>query len=145
MLGLRLFGGVGCCPFRGDELVEPLDLALAGLEPELMQLAGVAVEGTAGPRHRLAQAFPAFLDLAAPAFQDAHPRFGRGAVEERQVHPETVVGVVVWAGVGHQLAESTATLVGQLVNASCSPHRGARWGGILGDQPVGLHASQRRV
>lgn len=145
VLGLRLFGGVGCCPFRGDELVEPLDLALAGLEPELMQLAGVAVEGTAGPRHRLAQAFPAFLDLAAPAFQDAHPRFGRGAVEERQVHPETVVGVVVWAGVGHQLAESTATLVGQLVNASCSPHRGARWGGILGDQPVGLHASQRRV
>src|SRR5580692_891168 len=69
---LRLFGEAGCCPLRGDELVEPLDFALTGLEPQLMQLSGVAVERAAGPRHRIPQTFTAFLDLAAAAFQDAH-------------------------------------------------------------------------
>src|ERR1700733_3712265 len=48
--GSHLFGGARHRPFGCDELVEPLDLALAGFEPELMQLAGVAVERVAGPR-----------------------------------------------------------------------------------------------
>src|SRR6516225_1253485 len=117
--GSRLF----CCPFRGDELVEPFDFALAGLESELMQLAGVAIERAARPRHRLAQAFAALLDLTPAAFQDAHPCFRRRAVEEGQVHSEAVVGVVVRTGVGHQLAETLTARVGKLVDPPGTPDR----------------------
>src|SRR5258708_28652105 len=88
--GLRLLGQAGRRSLRGDELVEPLDFSLAGLEPELMKLMGIAIERAAGPRHGFTQTFPAFLDLTAAALQDAHPCLRRSAIEERQVYPEAV-------------------------------------------------------
>ena len=45
--------------------------------PELVQLAGVAVDRAAGPRDGFAQALPAFLHLTATALQDPHPGLGR--------------------------------------------------------------------
>src|SRR5689334_25398715 len=143
--GLRLLGEAGHSPLRGNELVEPLDFALTGLEPQLMKLTGVAVERATGPRNRFAQTFPPFLDLTAAPFQNAHPRLCRSPVEERQVYPEAVVGVVVRTGVRHQLTEAPAALVGQLVHAPGPPDRCAGRGGILGNQPFGLHAPQGRV
>src|SRR5690349_18673138 len=143
--GLRLLGEAGHSPLRGNELVEPLDFALTGLEPQLMKLTGVAVERATGPRNGFAQTFPPFLNLTAAAFQNAHPRLCRSPVEESQVHPEAVVGVVVGTGVGHQLPEAPAALVGQLVDAPSPPNRRSGRGGVLGNQPLALHAPQGRV
>ena len=77
-----------------------------------MKLAGVAVERTAGSCHGFAQPFAPLLDLTATTFQNAHPRLRRRPVEERQVYPEAVVGVVVRTGVSHQLTEAPTALVG---------------------------------
>src|ERR1700757_4308206 len=93
--GLGLLSAALRYAFGGNQLVEPIHFPFARLQPELMQLAGVAVEGATGPRHCFTQAFPAFFYLATAPFQDAHPRLGRRAVEKCQVHAEAVVGVVM--------------------------------------------------
>ena len=41
-----------------------------------MELTGVTIECAAGPSDRIAERFSALLDLAAPAFENSHPRFG---------------------------------------------------------------------
>ena len=95
---------------------------------------------------RFTQTFAAFLDLTAAALQDAHPGLGRCAVEERQVHAEAVVGVVLRTGVGHQFGEALPARVGELVDAprAAQLRRPVRCG-VLDDQAVGLHPAQRRV
>src|SRR3954469_10469567 len=92
---LRLLGTTLSYPLGRDQIVEPLHFALAGLQPQLVQLAGVAVKRTAGPRDGFTQTFPAFLHLAAAALQNPHPGLGRGAVEEGEMNAETVVGVIL--------------------------------------------------
>ena len=131
---------------RRDQLVEPLDFPLAGLQPQLVQLTGVAVERVAGPRDCFTQTFATFLHLTTAAFQNPHPRLGGRAVEEGEVHAEAVVGEVLRPGVGHQLGEPLLAGVGELVDAARPAHLdGALGCGVLDDQAVGLHAAQRRV
>ncbi|CPZ97064.1 Uncharacterised protein [Mycobacteroides abscessus] len=89
----------------GDQVVEPLHFSFTGFQSKLVQLLGVPIERAACPGDGLAQTLPALLYLPAAAFEDPHPGLGRRAVEERQVHAEAVVGVVLWPGVRHQLAE----------------------------------------
>src|SRR5699024_12569987 len=101
--GLIFRIGRGACsavvrPLAGYQLVEPLDLTLAGLQAELVQLAGVPVVAGIAP-DGCTQVFAAFLDLPAPPLEDPHAGLGGSAAEERQVHTETVVGVVLRAGV----------------------------------------------
>src|SRR3954453_1242941 len=144
---LRLLLGVSLRrSFRGYQFVEPFDFALTGLQPELMQLPGVAVDRAAGPRYCFTQALTAFLHLTTAALQDPHPGLGRSAVEECEVNTESVVGVILRTGVGHQFGEALLTRVGELVDATSAPHlRDSLWCRVLDDQAVGLHASQRRV
>lgn len=124
-------------PFGCDQLVEPFHFALTGFQAQLMQLLGVAIEGTAGPGDGFPQALATFLDLAPPAFQDPHSGFGRGAVEEGQMYPpETVVGVVLWPGVGDQLGEALRARFGELVDASRPTDLEGAFGcRVLDDQP----------
>src|SRR6476661_10882226 len=96
---LRLFGAALRNPLGCDQIVEPLHFALAGLQPQLVQLAGVAVKRTAGPRDGFTQTLPALLHLAAAALQDPHPGLCRGAVEEGEMNTEAVVGVILRTGV----------------------------------------------
>ena len=111
-----------------------------------MELAGVPVERVAGAGHGVAKSLPAFLDLPAATFQDPHPSLGRGAVEERQVYSETVVGVVLRAGVDDQFGETTTAGIGQLIDPpGATQHGGSLGSGIFDDQSVGLHTPQGRV
>src|ERR1700759_1507095 len=71
-LAALLLAAVLLCPLVLDQLVEPAHLALAGLQAHPMQFARVAVDLLARPGQGRAQAFPAFLDLAPAALQDAH-------------------------------------------------------------------------
>ncbi len=71
-----------------------------------MELTGVTIECAAGPSDRIAERFSALLDLAAPAFENSHPRFGGSATEEGEVHAESVIGVVLRSRVGDQLGEA---------------------------------------
>ncbi|CDZ89816.1 hypothetical protein RHRU231_560070 [Rhodococcus ruber] len=145
MVGFSFCVALCCRLLGGDQFVEPADLALTGLEAELMKLTGVAIQRPAGPSDCVAEPFPALLDLAAPALEDPHPRLGGGAAEEGEVHAETVVGVVLRTGVGHQLGEALAPLRSELVHATRSSLDGAGWSCVLLDESVGLHPSQRRI
>ena len=75
--------------------------------------------GQPGYYRGLPQTLATLLHLTATAFEDAHPRLGRGPVEEGQVNTETVVGVILRAGVGHQLGEALPAGVGQ--RERCEP------------------------
>src|SRR5262245_28856304 len=58
---------------RGDELLQPADLAFAGLQTVALQLEGVRVETLGGPGEHVPKALPALLDLAAASLEDAQP------------------------------------------------------------------------
>ena len=93
-----------------------------------------------------AQTFATLLDLTAPPFQDSHPGFGGRPVEERQVHTESVIGVVLGAGVRDEFGEPLLAGIGELVHATGAAHlRRTERCGVFDDQAVGLHAAQRRV
>src|SRR5215213_5796886 len=143
LLAGGLLGATLSYPLGRDQIVEPFHFALAGLQPQLVQLAGVAIKRTAGPCDRFAQTFSAFLDLTTAALEDPHPGFGRGAVEEGEMNAEPVVGVVLRTRVGHQLGETLLARVGELIHPACTAHLGVSvWRRILHDQPVGLHPAQ---
>src|SRR5689334_4541351 len=119
-----LLGATLSYPFGRDQIVEPFHFALAGLQPQLMQLAGVAIKRTAGPRDCFAQTLATFLDLTAAALEDAHPGFRRGAVEEGEMNTEPVVGVVLGTRVGHQFGEALLACIGQLIHPASPAHLG---------------------
>ena len=130
--------------FVRDQLVEPAHLALAGVEAELVQLAGVAVDLLAGPGQRGAQALPALLDGAPAALQDAHPDLGRGAGEERQVHAEAVVVPGLRAGLGEQLGEPLLALGGDPVDPPGPPGPAGRSGSAGCSSTISPARSSRR-
>src|ERR671912_105569 len=74
-----------------DELVEPPDLALDGVEPVGVELERVGVEPLAGPLHRAADPLEPLLEPRAPTLEDPQPDGGVGAREEREVHAERLV------------------------------------------------------
>src|SRR5690349_8027451 len=75
-----------------DQLVEPTDLPVRGLQPQLLELGGVGVEAVDGATDGRALALATLLDPPAAALQDPHPRLGGGPGEERQMDAEAVVG-----------------------------------------------------
>src|SRR5439155_12405326 len=107
--------------FVRDELLQPPNLALAGVEAVALQFQRVRVEAFGGPGEDLAQSFPALLDPAPPAFEDAQPRRLVGAGEEREVHAEPGVVVGLRAGAGQQLLEALLALGGDLVHHPAAP------------------------
>lgn len=110
-----------------------------------MELPAVAVVGATGPAEHVAQPFPPFLDLPSATLENAHPGHRRGTAEERQVHTEAVVGVILRAGVGDEFGETNPAGLGQHVDATTTTHLGAVGTRVFIDQPVGLHPAQRRV
>src|SRR3569833_3002968 len=100
-------------PFSRDQFVEPLDFALAGLQPELVQLPGVSVNRAAGPRHCFTQALTTLLHLTATPLENPHPGLCRSAVEKREVDAESVIGEVLRAGIGRQFGEALLTGIGE--------------------------------
>ena len=82
-VGLELLSGSSAEPWWissvvgstlvGDQLVEPTNLTLGGLESEFLQFLGVAVEPVDGALDGVPLAFTALLDPATPTFEDAHP------------------------------------------------------------------------
>src|SRR5690242_342496 len=92
--------------FVRDQLVEPAHLPLARLQPQPVQLAGVAIDLLLGPGQRRPQTLTAFFDAAAAALEDPHPHVGRGPREEGQVDAESLVVPGLRPGVAEQLAES---------------------------------------
>src|SRR5690606_41038798 len=74
-----------------DELLQPADFALTGLQAVALQLEGVRVEALGGAAEHLPQPFPTLLDLAAAPLQDAQPGGPVGAGEEREGHADAGV------------------------------------------------------
>jgi hypothetical protein len=107
--------------FVRDQLVEPAHLPLAGLQPQPVQLAGVAIDLLLGPGQRRPQALAALFDAAAAALEDAHPHVGRGPREERQVDAEAFVVPGLRPGVAEQLPEALLALRGELVDPPSAP------------------------
>src|SRR5690606_34763049 len=89
-----------------DELLQPADFALTGLQAVARQLEGVRVEALGGAAEHLPQPFPTLLDLAAAPLQDAQPGGPVGAGEEREVHAEPGVLPGLWPGPGQHLPEA---------------------------------------
>src|SRR3954468_10459682 len=107
--------------FVPDQLVEPAPLPLAGLQPQPVQLAGVAIDLLLGPGQRRPHALTGFFDAAAAALEDPHPHVARGPREEGEVDAETLVVPGLRPGVAEQLAEALLALRGQLVDPPPSP------------------------
>ena len=98
------FGVRALRAFDLDQLGEPADLAVDGLERVLVQLTGVAVEPLAGPR-RAAHAVATFLDLAPPALEHLEPDVGAGLGEEREPGAEALVVEGIGADRGEQVGQ----------------------------------------
>ena len=118
-----------------DQLVEPADLALDGLEPVPLQLEGVAVDPLAGAGQRRAEAVEALLEPRPAALEDAQPGGGVGAGEEREVDAEVLVLPGGRAGLGEQLLEVLLALGGEPVDdpRPLAGQRRGGAGGLLGD------------
>src|SRR3954451_11359234 len=71
-----------------DQLGEPADLAVHGVQTVPLQLEGVAVELLLGAPQRVHEPVALPLDRAPPALEDAQPDVGRGVPEEREVDAE---------------------------------------------------------
>src|SRR5688500_2049689 len=104
---LRLVGGRprrGCLAALGlDELGEPPQLALDGLERVRRRLLGVAVDPGAGALQRAAHALPPLLQPRPAALEDAHAHLGVGLAEEGEADPERLVVPGRRSGLGEQL------------------------------------------
>ena len=103
--GLALGGALG-----GDQLVEPPHLPLAGVEAELVELAGVVVDLLAGADEGGPQSLAPLLDGPPAALEDAHPRLRRGAGEEREVDAEAFVVPRLRPALGQHLGEPVLAL-----------------------------------
>ena len=133
-------------PLLLDQLVEPPHLALAGVEAELVQLAGVAVDLLARAGQHGPQALPPLLHRPPTALEDAHPDLGGRAGEEREVHAEAVVVERLRPRVGQQLGEALLALGGDPVHApGAAGPRAVRRRGVLDDQSGPREAAQRGV
>jgi len=110
-----------------DELGQPADLAVDGLEPVLVQRAGVAVQPFAGAGKRAAHAVALLLDAAAPAFEDLEPDVGARLGEERQPGAEPLVVEGIRTDLTQQLGQVFLALCGEPVNPLAAPGtRGSR-------------------
>ncbi len=116
-------------PFRGDQLVEPADLALDRFQAVPVQFERVAVQPFPGPRHRRPDAVQPLLEPGPAAFQDAQPDVRAGLAEEGEPDAEPVVLPGRGAGLGEDLLQPLLALRGQPVDdlgtaaapAACPP------------------------
>ena len=68
-MGVPRAGGAAGA-FVGDELLQPADLALTGVEAVTLQFERVRVQALGGPGQHVAQAFAALLDPPAAALNE---------------------------------------------------------------------------
>ena len=107
--------------FGGDQLVEPADLALHGLEAVALELEGVAVELLAGAGDRGAGVRLALLEPAAPALEDPQPDVGIGLGEEGEPDAEGFVVPRRRAALGELLLQPLLAVSGELVDVLLAP------------------------
>src|SRR5699024_12385399 len=127
MVGFSLWWVLGV-----DELVDPLQLALAGLEPEPGELAGVAQFGGAGAAGGVALALAPLLEDAAAPLEEADPGRPGGAVEEGQVHAEAVVTERGGAGLGEHRGQGVLAARGGAVRLAAAAGGGGGPGAGFG-------------
>ena len=139
-------------PFLGDQLIQPADIALHGLEPVPLQFERVAVHPLAGARERRPQPFHPVLEAAPPALQDPQPDVCPGLAEEREVDAELVVFPGRRARVDELVLEPLLALGGQPVDDLRPAGRTARPAvrrrrlvALLGDQALGVQLVQAGV
>src|SRR5579859_4843488 len=84
-------GRRSCLPLRGDQLVQPADLALGRLKAVLLQRERVPVDPFPGPGQAGAEPVDALFQPAAPALKDPQPYIGAGQAEEGEPDTESVV------------------------------------------------------
>src|SRR6266508_3832510 len=82
---------IGLASLRRDEAIQPGDILLGGLAAVLHQRERVRVEALTGSRERCGDGREPFLEVGAPALQQADPGIGRQVLEEREADPEPVV------------------------------------------------------
>src|SRR5699024_4269620 len=145
MVGFSLWWVLGV-----DELVDPLQLALAGLEPEPGELAGVAQFGGAGAAGGVALALAPLLEDAAAPLEEADPGRPGGAVEEGQVHAEAVVTERGGAGPGGHPGQGGPGAAGGAVPLAslaggCGGPCGGLRGGVRDDVSLLLETAQRGI
>src|SRR4051812_11856805 len=99
-----------------DELVEPPDLTLDRLEPVFLKFERVVVHALSRTGQRRAHALQAFLQPAAPAFEDAQPYIGTGLGEEGEVHAEPLVVPRRGSRFGQQVLQAFLTFGRQPVH-----------------------------
>jgi hypothetical protein len=104
-----------------DELGQPSDLSVDGLETVLVQLARVAVEPLPRPRQRAAHAVALLFYAAAAPFQDLQPDVRAGLREEREPCPEAFFVKGIRPDVGEQLREVLLAVGGELVHPLATP------------------------
>jgi hypothetical protein len=133
--------------FGGDELVEPSDFAIHGLEPVLLQLQGVAVELLPRAPERSRDLLPALLEAAAPALEDLQADVGVGLSEEREAHAEALVLPCRRAPFGKLILQPLLALGGELVDdpAAAAGDGGVGRGVVRGEQPGREHVLQAGV
>src|SRR3954454_8582245 len=128
----------GVRSFVLDELGQPSDLPVDGLEPMFVQRPGVTVEPLAGARQHAAHPFALLLHPPPATLEDLQPDVRAGLGEERQPRTEAVVVEGIRADRGEQLGKMFLTLSGELVYplAAPGPHRrGGVERRLLGDPP----------
>src|SRR3569833_3601649 len=128
------------CALAPDQLVEPPDFALDRLQPVLLQLERVVVDPLTSPGQRGTYALQAFLEAAAPAFEDPQPYVGAGLSEEGEMHSDALVLPGGGARFGEELLQARLPFGGELVHDLRAAGRGRPDRGgllvVLGDQPL---------
>src|SRR3954452_22948713 len=105
-----------------DQLGEPADLTVDGVQPVALQFEGVAVELLLGAAQRVDQPVALPLDGPPAALQDPQPDVGRGVPEEGQVDAEAALVVIgLRAGGADQLGESLLAGGGDRVDDLAPP------------------------
>src|SRR3954451_5605237 len=107
--------------FVGDELLQPADLTLAGVEAVSLEFQRVGVESFGGAAEYVAQPFPALLDPAPATLEDAQSGRLVGAGEEREVNTEARIVESLRTGTAEQFLEAFLALCGDLVDHPAAP------------------------
>src|SRR5690242_8488656 len=100
----------------GDELLQPADLPLGGLEAVSLELERVGVEPLGGPTQHVPQSLATLLDAAPATLQDPQPGLLIRSGEEREVDAEPGIVVRLGSSLGEQLLEPLLALRRDLVD-----------------------------
>src|SRR3954454_2798112 len=107
--------------FVGDELLQPADLTLAGVEAVSLEFERVCVESLGGAGQHVAQPLSTLLDPAPATLEDAQSGRLVGAGEEREMNSEARVVESLRTGTAEQFLEAFLSLRRDLVDHPAAP------------------------